>query len=76
MEFELVPKETLENGVAQKPNNPNNEELPKYIGPSHRKGRRRVLVDRREMIRFETKADRRSGDDRRFELQLWDRRDT
>jgi len=32
-------------------------------------------VDRREMVRFEEKADRRSGNDRRRPQGLWKNRD-
>lgn len=72
MELELVPKEAFDRSAVQEAN----EEQPEYIGPERRRGPRRIVVDRREMIRFETRDDRRSGNDRRLELQLWDGRDT
>jgi hypothetical protein len=45
-----------------------------YAGVEHRKQRRRLLVDRRDMVRFESKSDRRHRGDRRGELKLWDGR--
>jgi hypothetical protein len=72
VELELLPKD--ESGA------PSSGEAPKdgplvYSGPERRKQARRVTVDRREMIRFEDKPDRRSGHDRRVALKLWDGRD-
>jgi len=52
----------------------NDDEVPKYIGPERRKNQRRVTVDRREMIRFESTLGRRTLGDRRGELKLWDGR--
>lgn len=72
MELELVPKEAFDRSAVQEVN----EEQPEYIGSERRRGPRRIVVDRREMIRFETRDDRRCGKDRRLELQLWDGRDT
>ncbi|MBK1673161.1 hypothetical protein CKO35_07540 [Ectothiorhodospira shaposhnikovii] len=48
-----------------------------HDGSERRKGERRKLPDRREMIRFELeKEPRRSGRDRRRSRQdLWERRD-
>ncbi|EHQ53092.1 hypothetical protein ECTPHS_10406 [Ectothiorhodospira sp. PHS-1] len=57
---------------------PTSTDNPKpYTGPERRKGERRKLPDRREMIRFELeKEPRRSGKDRRKSRQdLWARRD-
>ncbi len=74
MTLELVPKEALDDAAGQKTNN---EEVPKYIGSERRKMLRRFTVDRREMIRFEgSRPDRRSGNERRIVLQLWDGRST
>lgn len=72
MELELVPKDA--------PNPAGDDDAPKdgplrYTGPERRKQLRRVTVDRREMVRFETKPDRRSGKDRRVAEKLWDGRD-
>ncbi|MBL1277634.1 MAG: hypothetical protein COB30_016250 [Ectothiorhodospiraceae bacterium] len=49
-------------------------DMPKYVGPERRKSLRRITVDRREMIRFESKSDRRTKGDRRGEQKLWDGR--
>jgi hypothetical protein len=37
----------------------------KYTGPERRRGERRKTGDRRGLVRFEEKSDRRSGKDRR-----------
>ena len=73
MELELVPKdETSRSAVEQGVQ----EEKPVYLGPERRKNIRRITVDRREMVRFEDRTDRRHGRERRVELQLWNGRDT
>jgi len=46
-----------------------------YQGPERRLAHRRVIVDRRSMIRFEMTRDRRAGIDRRTDLQRWNLRD-
>lgn len=47
-----------------------------YRGPERRVRERRVLADRREMVRFEPdKKPRRSGKDRRAPLSVWDGRE-
>lgn len=71
MELELIPKD--ETGRAM--GNQTTEETPAYQGPERRKLVRRVTVDRREMVRFESKSDRRNGKERRVELQMWNGRD-
>ena len=73
MELELVPKEAYEQKVADQ--TPGEEPLV-YKGPDRRKKIRRVTVDRREMVRFENKPDRRCGGDRRIATRMWDGRDT
>lgn len=71
MELELVPKS--EAGKVFDNQQPEDGPLV-YTGPERRKGARRVMVDRREMARFEEKTDRRHAVDRRSELKLWDGR--
>lgn len=71
MELELMPKSEPEKVFV--PEGPQDGPLI-YTGPERRKGLRRVMVDRREMARFEAKPDRRHGMDRRVELKLWDGR--
>ena len=72
MELELVPKEQIDQKVTAQ----ESEEAPLvYTGPERRKKVRRVTVDRREMVRFENKPDRRSGGDRRIATRMWDGRD-
>lgn len=71
MELELMPKS--EPGKA--PGSHGRQDGPLvYTGPERRKALRRVMVDRREMVRFEAKQDRRHGGDRRGDLKLWDGR--
>lgn len=72
MELELVPKDDYDRSVANQ--SPEEEGLV-YTGPNRRKNVRRVTVDRREMVRFEDKPDRRSGGDRRIATRMWDGRD-
>lgn len=71
MELELMPK-----GEQEKvPDVQGPQDGPLvYTGPERRKALRRMMVDRREMARFEAKPDRRRGMDRRVELKLWDGR--
>jgi hypothetical protein len=71
MELELVPKEAFDAASAQSPK----ENTPAYTGRERRAGDRRVMAERRGMIRFEAKPDRRSGQDRRTARQLWQGRD-
>ncbi|MEJ2343952.1 MAG: hypothetical protein P8076_07000 [Gammaproteobacteria bacterium] len=53
---------------------PDNSES--YSGPERRRGQRRKLNDRREMVRFEPdKTPRRSGKDRRSDKDIWRHRD-
>jgi hypothetical protein len=73
MALELVPKDEVEQtGTTEKAAQ---EEKPVYTGPERRKQQRRTHNDRREMVRFETKADRRSGKERRRGVGLWKDRD-
>ena len=71
MELELVPKEDIDSQVRDQVL----EDTPVYKGPERRKNIRRITAERRAMVRFEMKADRRSGIDRRASVHLWDRRD-
>lgn len=76
MELELVPKDVIDQTVADQIDPLGGEEDKMvYTGPDRRKTVRRVTVDRREMVRFESKPDRRSGKDRRQEMKMWDGRD-
>lgn len=71
MELELVPDDDLPDAEQK----PVFEEAPAYTGPERRKAQRRQTVDRREMMRFEAKSGRRSGNDRRKTTGLWKNRD-
>jgi len=71
MVLELIPKEHVAGGDDKK----KAEETPVYKGPERRKDQRRTLADRREMVRFQAKADRRGGKERRNTLGLWKNRD-
>lgn len=76
MELELVPKDVIDQSVAEEASaQAADEERLVYTGPDRRKKVRRVTVDRREMVRFESKPDRRSGKDRRLEMKMWDGRE-
>jgi hypothetical protein len=72
MELELVPKDAPVEKADE--NAPQDGPL-KYTGPDRRKAPRRVTVDRREMVRFENKPDRRQNGDRRLQTRMWDGRD-
>lgn len=74
MELELVPEDD-DKDSAKKAEGQQAGEAPAYTGPERRKQQRRQTVDRREMVRFEAKADRRSGNDRRRLQGLWENRD-
>jgi len=71
MVLELLPKEEV--AVDADKNKP--AEGPVYKGPERRKGPRRTQADRRDMVRFETKTDRRGGKERRKTEGLWKDRD-
>jgi|GEM_PF-3663958 len=71
MELELMPEDDDQPQASEAEN-----EAAAYDGPERRKAERRQVVDRREMVRFEAKVDRRSGQDRRRALGLWKLRDT
>lgn len=75
MELELVPKDVIDQSVTDQASSHEDEERLVYTGPDRRKKVRRVTVDRREMVRFENKPDRRTGKDRRLEMKMWDGRD-
>lgn len=76
MELELVPKDVIDQGVANQVTTQTiDEERLVYTGVERRKNMRRVRVDRREMVRFENKPDRRQGKDRRLEMRMWNGRD-
>ncbi len=74
MELELVPEDD-DKDSAGKAEEKAAGQAPAYTGPERRRQQRRQKVDRREMVRFEEKADRRSGNDRRRPLGLWKNRD-
>ena len=67
MDLELVP---LEDNNA-KPNDDVSEEKEVYKGIERRKNVRRTHADRRSMVRFEEKTERRTGNDRRAENISW-----
>lgn len=71
MEFELVSKKEFETPVTEPPPEENSMV---YTGSERRKTRRRTMLDRREMVRFEIKVGRRQAEDRRSELKTWDGR--
>jgi len=71
MELELVSKTESEKPSGDQPLA---DGALKYTGPERRKDARRITVDRREMVRFESNTDRRARGDRRGELKLWDGR--
>lgn len=72
MELELVPKDAPAQNIES--DVPHDGPL-KYTGPERRKAPRRVTVDRREMVRFESTKDRRQNGDRRLNTRMWDGRD-
>ena len=71
MELELVPKD----GDSDKEASDKAEEKPVYQGVERRKMARRTTVDRRSMVRFESKTDRRTSGERRADLRRWNGRD-
>ena len=73
MGLELVSKEDIDVNVRRQA--PSEDTTLAYMGTEHRVIVRRVTVDRREMVRFEEKTDRRNGKERRISLQVWDGRD-
>lgn len=74
MALELVPEDD-DKDQPEKTGEQQTEEIPAYTGPERREQQRRQKVDRREMVRFEEKTDRRSGQDRRRPQGLWKNRD-
>ena len=73
MGLELVSKEDIDVKVSKQA--PLEDNVPVYTGTEHRLNVRRNTVDRREMVRFEEKADRRSGKERRITNHMWNGRD-
>ena len=73
MGLELVSKEEIDVNVSKQA--PLEDNALGYLGSEHRAMVRRVTVDRREMVRFEDKSDRRNGKERRVASQLWNGRD-
>ena len=73
MGLELVSKEDIDINVSRRAEA--KVTTPAYTGIDHRVFARRINLDRREMVRFEDKPDRRSGKERRVANQLWDGRD-
>jgi len=72
MELKLVPKDEWENEVGCE--GPEDGPL-QYIGPDRRKISRRIKVDRRAMVRFESTPDRRHNGDRRLSTRMWNGRE-
>ncbi len=75
MELKLVAEDDDKDPAKKKAEEQRAKEVPAYTGPERRKQQRREKVDRREMVRFEEKTDRRSGQDRRRPRGLWKNRD-
>ncbi|HHI94484.1 MAG TPA: hypothetical protein ENK04_13385 [Gammaproteobacteria bacterium] len=73
MELKLVPKDEWENEARSE--GPEDDEALQYIGPDRRKAHRRIKVDRREMVRFESTPDRRHNGERRLSTSMWDGRE-
>jgi hypothetical protein len=73
MGLELVSKEEVDVDVRRQA--PSEDTTLAYTGTDHRVVVRRITVDRREMVRFEDKTDRRNGKERRGSNQLWNGRD-
>ena len=74
MELELVPEDD-EKDQDSATDEAQAEAAPVYDGPERRAAQRRQEVERREMMRFEAKSGRRSGNDRRRPAGLWKDRD-
>ena len=71
MKLELMDNAELESQLAAG----KEAETPEYTGPNRRVARRRILADRRAMVRFELdKPDRRQLKDRRAAKSVWDDR--
>ncbi len=68
MELELMTESEPEK-VPDHQGEQNEQRL--YEGQERRKEQRRQTVDRREMVRFEIKSDRRQGVERRDKNNLW-----
>ncbi len=73
MGLELVSKEEIDVNVRRQA--PSEDTTLAYTGTEHRVNVRRITVDRREMVRFEDKSDRRNGKERRIAQQMWNGRD-
>lgn len=68
--MELLPLDSEDDTAQQQ----EPDETSVYGGSERRRRQRRVTADRREMMRFEAKSDRRNGQDRRRVQALWDGR--
>ena len=73
MGLELVSKADIDVNVRRQA--PSEDTTLAYTGTEHRLAVRRVTVDRRDMVRFEDKSDRRNIKERRVANQLWNGRD-
>jgi len=73
MELELVPKDEPEKRSANAQTMQDGPMV--YTGPERRAGPRRMTVDRRSLVRFESNLDRRHGGERRMSTGLWRQRD-
>jgi len=73
MGLELVSKADIDVDVRRQA--PSEDTTLAYTGTEHRLLVRRVTVDRRDMVRFEDKSDRRNIKERRVANQLWNGRD-
>ncbi len=73
MGLELVSKDEIDVEVRRQA--PSEDTTLAYTGTEHRIVVRRITVDRREMVRFEDKSDRRNDKERRIAQQVWNGRD-
>lgn len=73
MGLELVSKDEIDVEVRRQA--PSDDTTLAYTGTEHRMAIRRITVDRREMVRFEDKSDRRNVKERRIAQQVWNGRD-
>lgn len=73
MGLKLVSKEDIDVNVRRQA--PSEDTTLAYTGTEYRLAVRRITVDRRELVRFEDKSDRRNGKERRVANQMWNGRD-
>ena len=73
MGLELVSKDVIDENVSKQ--TPLKESKLEFNGAEHRLKVRRITAERRELIRFESTSDRRSGLERRIAHHLWDGRE-